>query len=162
MSEAIASKGVSNNTKWRVLICIFLFYFVGLGFTNQFFNVVLGVMVADMGWDPAQATLISSAMFGAMIWFVFVAGIFLDKFSVKKLFMVEIILVAISFILRGFATGFTFFFALMIVYGVLSAFYIPTVIKLVSLWFDGKQIALANGVLTSASPCGQHASSTHS
>ncbi len=155
MSEAIASKGVNNGTKWRVLICIFLFYFVGLGFTNQFFNVVLGVMVADMGWDPAQATLISSAMFGAMIWFVFVAGIFLDKFSVKKLFMVEIILVAISFILRGFATGFTFFFALMIVYGVLSAFYIPTVIKLVSLWFDGKQIALANGVLTSASPCGQ-------
>jgi hypothetical protein len=36
-----------------------------------------------------------------------------------------------------------------------SAFYIPTCIKLISLWFDTSEIALANGMLTSASPAGQ-------
>lgn len=155
MSEALASKGVSSGTKWRILLCIFLFYFFGLGFTNQFFNVALKTMIEDMGWNATQGSSIANAMFIGMIWFVFVAGIFLDKFSVKKMFVVEIFLVAVAFALRGVAQGFVFFFALMVVYGVLSAFYIPTVMKLVSLWFDGKQIALANGILTSASPAGQ-------
>lgn len=160
MSEAIASKGVSNGTKWRVMLCIFLFYFLGLGFTNQFFNVALGPMIADMGWDATQGAAISNAMFLGMIWFVFVAGFLLDKFSVKKLFVLEIFLVGILFALRGFASGFAFFYVLMILYGVLSAFYIPTCVKLISLWFDGKQIALANGILTCGSPAGQLVANT--
>ncbi|MBR2743025.1 MAG: MFS transporter [Clostridia bacterium] len=155
MSEAIASKGVSNGTKWRVMLVIFLFYFFSLGFTNQFFNVALNPMITDMGWDAAQGSAISNAMFLGMIWFVFVAGFLLDKFSVKKLYVLEIFLVGVVFALRGVAQGFIFFYVLMILYGVLSAFYVPTCVKLISLWFDGKQIALANGILTSASPCGQ-------
>lgn len=152
---ASLAQNINSGTKWRVMICIFLFYFFGLGFTNQFFNVLLATMRADMGWDAAQTTVISSAMYGAMIWFVFVAGALLDKFSVRKLFVLEVILCGFAFLLRGFAQGFIFFFALMVVYGILSAFYIPTCIKLISLWFDGSRIALANGILTSGSPAGQ-------
>jgi len=146
---------VSPGTKWRIMILIFLFYFLGLGFTNQFFNVMLRTMQVDMGWDAAQTTAISTAIYGAMVWFVFVAGAILDKVSVRKIFVLEMILVGIAFALRGVAQGFMFWFALIVVYGVLSAFYIPTVIKLTSLWFDGSQIALANGILTAGSPCGQ-------
>ena len=146
---------VSNGAKWRVMIMVFLFYFFGLGFTNQFFNVMLRTMQVDMGWDAAQTTAISTAIYGAMVWFVFIAGAILDKVSVRKLFVCELILIAIAFALRGVAQGFMFWFALIIVYGVLSAFYIPTCVKLISLWFDGSQIALANGILTAGSPAGQ-------
>jgi len=146
---------VSNGAKWRVMIMVFLFYFFGLGFTNQFFNVMLRTMQVDMGWDAAQTTALSTAIYGAMIWFVFIAGAILDKVSVRKLFVCELILIAIAFALRGVAQGFMFWFALIVVYGVLSAFYIPTCVKLISLWFDGSQIALANGILTAGSPAGQ-------
>ena len=124
---------VSNGAKWRVMIMVFLFYFFGLGFTNQFFNVMLRTMQVDMGWDAAQNTAISTAIYGSMVWFVFVAGAILDKVSVRKLFVLEMVLVGVAFALRGVAQGFMFWFALIVVYGVLSAFYIPTVVKLIGV-----------------------------
>ena len=141
--------------RWTVIGFIFLFYFVVLGFTNQAFNVLLATMAKDLQWNGVQTTAIATAMFSGMIWFVFVAGAILDKFSAKKVMAATGVLVAVVFFLRGYAQDFTFFFVIMFIYGIASAFYIPTCIKLISLWFDTSEIALANGMLTSASPLGQ-------
>ena len=43
----------------------------------------------------------------------------------------------------------------MFAFGVASAFYMPASTKIISLWFDRDELALANGFLTSASPLGQ-------
>jgi fucose permease len=57
--------------RWVVILFIFLFYFVVLGFTNQSFNVLLATMAKDLKWTGVQTTAIATAMFSGMIWFVF-------------------------------------------------------------------------------------------
>ncbi len=92
---------------------------------------------------------------GGMIWFVFIAGLMLDKFSARKLTAGAFLFVAVTVFLRGQAKGFEFFFTVQFIYGVASAFYFPAVAKMISLWFDSKELAVANGAMTSAAPLGQ-------
>src|SRR5690554_932865 len=90
-----------------------------------------------------------------MIWFVFVAGIAMDKFSIKRVYGSVIFLSGLLIFLRGPAQGFIFFYLLMFFFGVASAFYMPASTKIISLWFDRDELAYANGWLTAASPMGQ-------
>lgn len=154
MTETLHSKGKSP-FRWVMLLFVCLFYFIILGFTNQSFNILLGTITTDMGWDTVQRTAVAGAMSTGMIWFVFVAGITMDKISAKKVLGSSIIMCAILIFLRGQAKGFMFFYALMFLFGVASAFYSPATTKIITLWFDKDELALANGFLTAASPIGQ-------
>jgi MFS family permease len=138
-----------------MLLFVCLFYFLILGFCNQSFNILLGTMTTDMGWDATQRTAIATAMSTGMIWFVFVAGIMMDKFSVKKVLGSSVLICAVLIFLRGNAQGFMFFFTLMFLFGAASAFYMPATTKMITLWFDSDELPLANGFLTAASPMGQ-------
>lgn len=150
----LQSKGKSPY-RWVMLLFVCLFYFLILGFCNQAFNILLGTMTTDMGWDASQRTAIATAMSTGMIWFVFVAGIMMDKFSVKKVLGSSVLICAVLILLRGQAKGFMFFFTLMFLFGAASAFYMPATTKTITLWFDADELPLANGFLTAASPIGQ-------
>jgi len=152
MENAIVKK---DPFRWVMLVFICLFYFLILGFTNQSFNILLGTITKDMGWTAVQRTAVATAMSSGMIWFVFVAGALLDRFSVKKIMATTIFIVAVLVFLRGQAQGFMFFFSIMFAFGVASAFYMPACTKTIGLWFDKDELAYANGWLTAASPIGQ-------
>ena len=154
MTTTLQSKGRSP-FRWVMLMFVCLFYFLILGFANQSFNILLGTITKDMGWEPTQRTAVATAMSSGMIWFVFVAGIMMDKFSVKKVLGSSVLICAILISLRGQATGFMFFFTLMFLFGAASAFYMPATTKIITLWFDSDELAVANGCLTAASPLGQ-------
>ncbi|WP_283408236.1 MFS transporter [Anoxynatronum buryatiense] len=144
-----------NPFRWVMLMFIFLFYFTILGFTNQTFNILLATITEDMGWTATQRTAIAGAMSSGMIWFVFAAGTMLDRFSVKKILGSAVLLSAVLIFIRGRAENFTIWFAIMFLFGVASAFYMPACTKMIGLWFDSKELPFANGVLTAASPIGQ-------
>lgn len=154
MSTTLQSKGKSS-FRWVMLLFVCLFYFLILGFCNQSFNILLKTITTDMGWEATQRTAVATAMSTGMIWFVFVAGIMMDKFSVKKVLGSSVFICAILIFLRGKATGFMFFFTIMFLFGAASAFYMPATTKIITLWFDSDELALANGCLTAASPVGQ-------
>lgn len=154
MSTTLQSKGKSS-FRWVMLLFVCLFYFLILGFCNQSFNILLKTITTDMGWEATQRTAVATAMSTGMIWFVFVAGIMMDKFSVKKVLGSSVFICAILIFLRGKATGFMFFFTIMFLFGAASAFYMPATTKIITLWFDSDELAVANGCLTAASPLGQ-------
>lgn len=154
MSSTLQSSGKSS-FRWIMLLFVCLFYFVILGFCNQSFNILLQTITTDMGWEATQRTAVATAMSTGMIWFVFVAGIMMDKFSVKKVLGSSILICGVLIFLRGKATGFIFFFSIMFIFGVASAFYMPATTKIITLWFDSDELAVANGCLTAASPLGQ-------
>ena len=135
MAEVRYSEG-KNPFRWVMLLFVCLFYFIILGFCNQSFNILLGTITTDMGWDTAQRTAIAGAMPSGMIWFVFIAGITMDKISVKKVLGSSIMICAVLIFLRGQAEGFMFFWVLMFLFGVASAFYSPATTKVITLWFD--------------------------
>lgn len=152
MEQAITKK---DPFRWVMLLFICLFYFVILGFTNQSFNILLGTITKDMEWTVVQRTAVATAMSSGMIWFVFIAGALLDRFSVKKIMASTVFIIAVLIFLRGQAQGFMFFFSIMFVFGAASAFYMPACTKTIGLWFDKDELAYANGWLTAASPIGQ-------
>jgi MFS family permease len=141
--------------RWVMLFFVCMFFYIILGFTNQSFNILLATITEDMGWTATQRTAIASAMSSGMIWFVFVAGILMDKFSIKKVYGSAILIGGILVLLRGQAQGFIFFFILMFGFGAASAFWMPASVKIISLWFGRDELAIANGFLTAASPMGQ-------
>lgn len=159
MNEKSASRAVKAGGKsqyrWVMLALVMLVYIIVLGFTNQSFNILLASIVGDEGWTPVQKTAVSGAMSLGMVWFCFVAGSAIDKISVKKIMGTCLILLSVLIFLRGQATGFVIWYAMMFLYGVVSAFYQPCVTKTVSLWFDSEELATANGCTTAASPIGQ-------
>lgn len=154
MTSTLHSKGKSP-FRWVMLLLVCLFYFLILGFCNQSFNVLLKTITTDMGWTATQRTAVATAMSSGMIWFVFVAGIMMDKFSVKKVLASAVVICSVLIFLRGQATGFMFFFVIMFLFGAASAFYMPATTKIITLWFDSDELAVANGCLTAASPLGQ-------
>ena len=157
-SSAVINKKDPN--RWIMLGFICLYYFVILGFTNQSFNIFLRTISTDLGWDAVQRAAVVTAMSSGMIWFVFIAGILMDKFSVKKVYGSAIVFAGVLILLRsrtpaGAAESATFFFAVMFLFGVASAFYMPASTKVIGIWFDHSELAFANGCLTAASPLGQ-------
>ena len=154
MTTTLNSRGKSP-FRWAMLLFVCLFYFLILGFCNQSFNILLKTITTDMGWEATQRTAVATAMSTGMIWFVFVAGIMMDKFSVKKVLGSSVAICAVLIFLRGQATGFMFFFTIMFLFGAASAFYMPATTKIITLWFDSDELPLANGCLTAASPVGQ-------
>jgi MFS family permease len=152
MEQTIVKK---DSFRWVMLLFICLFYYVVLGFANQAFNILLATITKDMGWTAVQRTAVATAMSSGMIWFVFIAGALLDRFSVKKILTVTILIVAVLLFIRGQAQGFMFWFVIMFLFGVASAFYMPACTKTIGLWFDTSELAYANGWLTAASPLGQ-------
>ena len=143
-----------NPFRWVMLAFICFFYFFILGFSNQAFNALLATISLDLGWTDVQRTSVATAVPTGMIWFVFFAGVLTDKISVKKLLCSAIAVGGILIALRGQAQGFMFFFMIMFLFGVASAFYLPSCTKVVSLWFDKDELMFANGCLTAASPLG--------
>ncbi len=154
MSTLLQSKGKSS-FRWVMLLFVCLFYFTILGFCNQSFNILLATITTDMGWEAAQRTAVATAMSTGMIWFVFVAGIMMDKFSVKRVLVSSVFICGVLIFLKGKATNFMFFYTIMFLFGAASAFYMPATTKTITLWFDADELALANGCLTAASPMGQ-------
>ena len=154
-NESIVRLNEKNPFRWVMLLFICLFYFTILGFTNQSFNILLATISSDMGWTAVQRTAVAGAMSTGMIWFVFVAGSTLDRFSVKKILGSAVLVCAAIIFIKGRAQGFTSWYAIMFIFGVASAFYMPATTKMIGLWFDDSELYIANGFLTSASPMGQ-------
>jgi len=143
-----------SKMRWVMLGFVTLMNFFLVGFTNQSFNLLLAPISVELGWEPVQRTAIATAMSAGMVWFIFVAGVLLDKISVKKIIFSSIFLAGILVALRGQAEGFTFFFAIKFLYGVAIAFFIPADAKTVGLWFDKDELPVANGIIMAASPLG--------
>ena len=153
-SPSVAIHKTKSPVRWLMLIFMCLFTFTITGFTNQSFNLLLVTIMGDMGWTAAQLTMITTAFTSGLMFFVFIAGIVLDRFSAKKLLVVTIIVIGALVLLRAFAQNFPFFYALMLVFGVANAFFLPASVKVIGLWFGEDELFFANGCLQASSPLG--------
>lgn len=78
------------------------------------------------------------------------AGLFIDRFGIRKTLTVVCILTGIFGAVRGFTVDFVSMAAAMFIFGFMSAI-IPSVVpKITAVWFTGKQLATANGLLNVA------------
>ena len=140
--------------RWVMLAFVTLMNFFLVGFTTQSLAFLLAPISEEMVWDSGQRAAIATAMSAGMVWFIFLAGVIMDKISVKKVIVASIAVSGVLVALRAQADGFTFFFAIMFLFGITIAFFTPADAKTVGLWFDREELPLANGIIMAATPLG--------
>jgi MFS family permease len=78
------------------------------------------------------------------------SGLLADRFGIKKTLMLDCILAGIFGAIRGFSFDFLSMAASMFLFGIMVAATPSIVPKVTTLWFSGKQLGLANGLLNVA------------
>ncbi len=74
-------------------------------------------------------------------------GLLVDRFGIKRTLAVACFLAGVFGAVRGFSSDFITMAAFMFLFGVMAAV-IPSITpKVTAVWFNGKQLALANGLL---------------
>ncbi|MFP4641610.1 MAG: CynX/NimT family MFS transporter [Dehalococcoidia bacterium] len=93
-------------------------------------------MMTVWGMDPLAGIFVS-----------LVAGLLIDRFGVKKTLSAICFFVGVFGALRGLSVGFISMAATMFTFGLLVTTMLTLLPKVTSIWFIGRRLALANGVL---------------
>jgi NNP family nitrate/nitrite transporter-like MFS transporter len=135
-----------SNYRWYVLILTMLTFFSISGLARMCIPVLFTEMAADLnmnvvgigaiwGLDPLAGMLIGLP-----------AGLFIDRFGIKRTLTLVCILAAIFGALRGFSFNFTSMAVTTFLFGIFSAMIPGLAPKVTAVWFRDKHLGLANAL----------------
>ena len=130
--------------RWRVLAIVTLTQALGLGMTWMYVLMVAPDLKAEFGLE-SWALLWSGISFGVLV-FSIPAGALGDRFGVRRVVSVGLLLIWISLLLRAGAARFTSLLATMVLFGMGMALVGSNLPKTLGLWFQSRQLGTANGV----------------
>lgn len=140
--------------RFVMLILIMLIYVVTYSYAATSLSALLPTIRQDLGLDLMQASLAVGALPLGIACFTFIAGILLDKVSIRILMFFTIIVCAGSIFMRGSASSYGTLYASMFILGVGQAFVFPGCAKIVATWFTRDVLWKYNGILIAAAPMG--------
>jgi MFS family permease len=131
---------------WIVcLTCgLFFFYeFIQMNMTNSLSTYLMQAFHVDGN----QLGILSATYFDANLLFLFPAGIILDRFSTKKIVLITLGICIIGTALFAGSTSLAWASAYRFLTGIGSAFCFLSCMRLASVWFHDKQLALIVGLI---------------
>lgn len=153
MSVVSGESGVSGY-RWYVLAL------AALTFT---FVVAMPMMCMPVLFEEISQDLdLSLVQIGAAWGIVPLAGVFVvlpggllgDRFGPKRVLVVACLLAGLAGALRGLSGGFITLAATLFLFGLLTAIIPPIVHKTCGVWFSGRHLGLANGVVSTGMAVG--------
>lgn len=145
--EQSAAK-ISRIRAW-VLIGCFFNYTVGVGYAQTSLGGLLPIMAKEYGWTTAQWGILAGALPLGVACIVLFAGVFIDKYSPRKVMIFAVLLMGVCVILRGVLSSFTLAFVAVLCSGFSSCIFETGNLKMATIWFDRKRMGIVNGVLMS-------------
>ena len=143
----------SSLMPWMVCFAATLFFFYEFIQGNMFASIAANIM-QDYQIQADKMAYLSSIYYLSNVLFLFIAGIVLDRFSIKNTLLFAMLLCVIStFIL---AHSHSFYLALLcrFITGVGSAFCFLGPVRLASHWFPPKRMALVTGAIVTMAMTG--------
>ena len=132
--------------RWWVLaasVLVFTFTF-GMGWT--YIVMVVPQVRADLGLSLADwGSLWSAIAFGTTLAAI-VGGVLGDRFGIRRIVGLGVVLMGTALVLRATATGFLSMYVWMFLFGIALALTFPNVPKALGMWFPPQEFGLANGV----------------
>jgi len=136
--------------RWYILLLAMLTYGSIAGSARLCMPVLFPEIAAELdlslvaigtiwGMDPLAGVFLGLA-----------GGLLADRFGVKRMLTVVCILAGVFGALRGFSVGFLSMAAFMFLFGLMAAVTPSIVPKVTAVWFSGKRLGLANGLLNVA------------
>jgi MFS family permease len=143
----------SSLVPWVVCFAATLFFFYEFIQGNMFASIAANIM-QDYQIQADKMAWLSSIYYLSNVLFLFVAGMVLDRFSIKNTLLIAMFLcVASTFLL---AHSHSFYIALFsrFITGIGSAFCFLGPVRLASHWFPPKRMALVTGAIVTMAMAG--------
>ncbi len=151
-TKAGAATKVGN---YRWVICALLFVCTTINYIDRnALGVLKPILEGELGWQEVDYGWIVFAFVGAYAAFPSVAGIFIDKFGVKKSLAIALIVWSLAAAGHGLVGTVMGFVIMRFLLGMAEAANFPASIKAVAMWFPQKERALATGVFNSGTSLG--------
>ena len=136
-----------SKIRWWVLANSALIFVVAVGYGQMHAATEANDILAELQLSLADwGALWSAISFGALITSV-LGGVLGDRFGVRRMVCVGVLVMGGTLILRGTATDFPQLYLWMFLFGVAMALPFTNVPKALGLWFPQRELGLANGVV---------------
>lgn len=143
-----------SNYKWYVLALAALTHTLVMGMPNMALPVLFEEIAADLNLDLVQIGIVWGAASLTGIVMSLMGGVLGDRFGARRTLIVACIIAGATGALRGFAFSFISL-ALAVFIASLVLPIIPTnVHKTCAIWFSGKRLGTANGVVSAGMALG--------
>lgn len=132
--------------RWWVLLNTFLVFTIAFGMGWTYIVMVAAEVIKDLKLTLIDwGTLWSAVSLGALV-FAIIGGALGDRFGVRPIAGLGIVLMGSLLILRATATDFATMYTWMFLFGAVLSLTFPNVPKALGMWFPPQEFGLANGV----------------
>jgi MFS family permease len=143
----------SSLLPWIVCFAATLFFFYEFIQGNMFASIAANIM-QDYHIQADKMAWLSSIYYVSNVLFLFVAGMVLDRFSIKNTLLIAMFLCVISTFLLAHSHSFYVALFSRFVTGIGSAFCFLGPVRLASHWFPPKRMALVTGAIVTMAMAG--------
>lgn len=143
----------SSFLPWLVCFAATLFFFYEFIQGNMFASIAANIM-QDYHIQADKMAYMSSIYYLANVLFLFVAGMVLDRFSIKNTILIAMLLCVISTFILAYSHSFYVALLCRFITGIGSAFCFLGPVRLASHWFPPKRMALITGVIVTIAMTG--------
>ena len=138
----------SSREKWLVLSVATLTHLFVVAVPYAAIPVLINEISHDLNMSLVEiGTMWSASSFASLLMYL-PGGIIGDRFGVLRTLGVSCLLSGLALFLRGFSTNYLMFIATSFAYSLVSALLPVNVHKTVSVYFHGKHLGIANGVVS--------------
>lgn len=139
LRDTASSQGV-------MLTLIFLVNFIGVGFPWMVLPPLLPIITTDLGLTGVAEGLLIASYPLAIALFSIPVGILEDRFGARRIVTIGLTVICLFSLLKAVVPDFTWLFTLNFLTGVGMTFLIPTMPKVVGLWFPRERFGFTFGM----------------
>ncbi|MGM9454527.1 MFS transporter [Legionella bozemanae] len=143
----------SSLLPWMVCFAATLFFFYEFIQGNMFASIAANIM-QDFQIQADRMAWLSSIYYLSNVLFLFIAGMVLDRFSIKNTLLIAMFLCVASTFLLAYSHSFYMALFCRFITGIGSAFCFLGPVRLASHWFPPKRMALVTGAIVTMAMAG--------
>ena len=143
----------SSLLPWIVCFAATMFFFYEFIQGNMFASIAANIM-QDFQIQADKMAYLSSIYYLSNVIFLFVAGMVLDRFSIKNTILIAMFFCVISTFILAYTHSFYMALFCRFVTGIGSAFCFLGPVRLASHWFPPKRMALVTGAIVTVAMTG--------
>ncbi|MDR0585124.1 MAG: MFS transporter [Treponema sp.] len=139
-----------NKYRWVILSVASFAIFVP-NYAQYQLSPLAPQIIGDLGLSPSQFTSIFTATMIPAIFLSIVSGLLADKFGIKRIIGIGMLLSSAGLCMRIISNDFTLLFLSMVLSGFGGAFLNTNGAKIMGIWFPPEKIGAAMGIFLAAS-----------
>ena len=144
----VNSKSSGSNYRWYVLTLAALSFTFTVAMQQVCMTVLFKEISEDLGLSLVEIGVVWGTPPLAALFIVFIGGLLADRYGARRVMGIACLVAGLTGAMRGIAGDFTSLALITFFFG-LSSWIIPSsVFKTTATWFSGRQLVVANGVVS--------------